>query len=47
METEQVVLFLKNLNPLLTLDYELQADTGVEVEELTPQRLDEILQTYC
>jgi hypothetical protein len=25
------------------LDYELQADTGVEVEELTPQRLDEIL----
>jgi len=35
---------LKELKSVVTLDYELQADTGVEVEELTPQRLDEILQ---
>jgi len=34
---------LKELKSLVTLDYELQADTGVEVEELTPQRVDEIL----
>jgi 5S rRNA maturation endonuclease (ribonuclease M5) len=34
---------LKELKSVVTLDYELQADTGVEVEELTPQRLDEIL----
>ena len=34
---------LKELKPVVTLDYELQADEGVEVEELTPQRLDEIL----
>ncbi|MBI3254772.1 MAG: DNA primase, partial [Nitrosarchaeum sp.] len=27
----------------VNIDYELRADTGVEVEELTPQRLDEIL----
>ena len=33
---------LKELKSVVTLDYELQADTGVEVEELTPQRLDEI-----
>ena len=35
---------LKELKSVVSLDYELQADTGVEVEELTPQRLDEILQ---
>ncbi len=34
---------LKELKSVDTLDYELQADEGVEVEELTPQRLDEIL----
>ena len=34
---------LKELKSIVTLDYELQADTGVEVEELTPQRVDEIL----
>ncbi len=34
---------LKELKSVVTLDYELQADPGVEVEELTPQRVDEIL----
>ena len=34
---------LKELKSVVTLDYELQADNGVEVEELTPQRIDEIL----
>ena len=34
---------LKELQSVVTLDYALQADTGVEVEELTPQRIDEIL----
>ena len=34
---------LKELTSVVNLDYELQADKGVEVEELTPQRLDEIL----
>ncbi len=34
---------LKELKSVVTLDYELQADAGVEVEELTPQRIDEIL----
>jgi 5S rRNA maturation endonuclease (ribonuclease M5) len=34
---------LKELKSVVDLAYELQADTGVEVEELTPQRLDEIL----
>jgi 5S rRNA maturation endonuclease (ribonuclease M5) len=34
---------LKELKSVVTLDYEIQADSGVEVEELTPQRLDEIL----
>ena len=34
---------LKELKSVVTLDYELQADSGVEVEELTPQRLDELL----
>ena len=35
---------LKELQSVVTLDYELQADADVEVEELTPQRIDEILQ---
>jgi 5S rRNA maturation endonuclease (ribonuclease M5) len=34
---------LKELKSVVTLDYELQADPGVEVEELTPVRIDEIL----
>ena len=34
---------LKELKSVVPLDYELQADSGVEVEELTPQRLDELL----
>ncbi len=34
---------LKELRSLVRLDYELRADHGVEVEELTPQRIDEIL----
>ncbi len=34
---------LKELKSVVPLDYELRADKGVEVEELTPQRIDEIL----
>ncbi|MDH5462731.1 MAG: DNA primase DnaG [Nitrosopumilus sp.] len=34
---------LKELKSIVTLDYELRADKDVEVEELTPQRIDEIL----
>lgn len=34
---------LKELTSVVTVDYEIQADPGVEVEELTPQRIDEIL----
>lgn len=34
---------LKELKSVVNVDYELRADTGVEVEELTPQRIDEIL----
>ena len=34
---------LKELKSVVNLDYELRADDGVEVEELTPQRVDEIL----
>ena len=34
---------LKELTSVVTVDYELQADNDVEVEELTPQRIDEIL----
>jgi len=34
---------LKELKSVVNLDYELRADTDVEVEELTPQRVDEIL----
>ena len=34
---------LKELKSLVSLDYELRADRGIEVEELTPQRIDEIL----
>ena len=34
---------LKELKSVVTLDYELRADADTEVEELTPQRIDEIL----
>ena len=34
---------LKELKSVVNLDVELRADEGVEVEELTPQRIDEIL----
>lgn len=34
---------LKELKSVVPIDYELRADTGVEVEELTPERIDEIL----
>lgn len=34
---------LKELKSVVSVDYELRADNGVEVEELTPQRIDEIL----
>ena len=43
MGIEQVDLFLKNSNLLLHLIMNYKQMTGVEVEELTPQRLDEIL----
>ncbi len=34
---------LKELKSVAKVDYELRADSGVEVEELTPQRIDDIL----
>ena len=34
---------LQGLKSVVTVDYELRADPGIEVEELTPQRIDEIL----
>ena len=34
---------LKELKSIVSVDYELRADNDVEVEELTPQRIDEIL----
>ncbi len=34
---------LKELKSVVTIDVELRADSGVEVEELTPQRISEIL----
>ena len=34
---------LKELKSVVPIDYELRADTGIEVEELTPERIDEIL----
>lgn len=34
---------LKELKSLVQVDYELRADRGVEVEEMTPQRIDDIL----
>lgn len=34
---------LKGLKSVVSVDYELRADPGIEVEELTPQRIDEIL----
>lgn len=35
---------LRELKSLVTVDYELQADPGIEVEELTPERISEILE---
>lgn len=34
---------LKGLKSVVSIDHELRADPGIEVEELTPQRIDEIL----
>jgi DNA primase len=34
---------LKELKSVVSIDYELRADPGIEVEELTPQRISEIL----
>lgn len=34
---------LKGLKSVVSVDYEIRADPGIEVEELTPQRIDEIL----
>lgn len=34
---------LRGLKSVVSVDYELRADPGIEVEELTPQRIDEIL----
>ena len=34
---------LKELKSVVHIDYELRADEGIEVEELTPKRVDEIL----
>ncbi|QUC64989.1 DNA primase [Nitrosopumilus sp. K4] len=34
---------LKELKSVVPIDYELRADTGIEVEELSPERIDEIL----
>lgn len=34
---------LKELRSVVPIDYELRADNGIEVEELTPERIDEIL----
>ena len=34
---------LKGLKSVVSVDYEVRADPGIEVEELTPQRIDEIL----
>ena len=34
---------LKELKSVVPIDYELRADTGIEVEELSPDRIDEIL----
>ncbi len=34
---------LRELKSVVPIDYELRADTGIEVEELTPERIDEIL----
>lgn len=37
-------LILRELKSLVQIDYELRADPGIEVEELTPQRATEILE---
>ena len=52
-EKEKVVAFtdgdraggfiLKELKSVVHVDLELRADTGIEVEELTPKRVDELL----
>ena len=52
-EKEKVVAFtdgdraggfiLKELKSVVHIDLELRADTGIEVEELTPKRVDELL----
>ena len=34
---------LKELKSVVNIDYELRADEGIEVEELTPKRVDELL----
>ena len=34
---------LKELKSVVDIDYELRADEGIEVEELTPKRVDELL----
>jgi len=34
---------LKELKSVVNIDYELRADEGIEVEELTPKRIDELL----
>jgi DNA primase len=34
---------LKELKSVVPIDYEIRADTGIEVEELSPERIDEIL----
>ena len=34
---------LKELKSVVPIDYDLRADTGIEVEELTPERIDELL----
>ncbi len=34
---------LKELKSVVPIDHEVRADVGIEVEELTPQRIDEIL----
>jgi len=36
-------VILKELRSVVPLDYELRADTGIEVEELSPERIDQIL----
>ena len=37
---------LKGLKSVVSVDYEVRADPDIEVEELTPQRIDEILRPF-